>query len=245
MLGGESGQPGMGSAGNDFFSKCLLNGSRERLAQGRIGGHIIDLIIARMQRAHQAVPDGGPQSVIFDEVLVVHVMRHGGVDVFSHPIPVQAFGQDLEPEVTIYIIADLEKHVRHNGCVMHRQGEGDHCYDQRLQNGFKGMKGIGCPGRWIGGFMMDEVYVLENFGMMHEAMRPVEIGIMEEEHPDKSEEVIGLAVLMDVIVEVGVRFQDGEGDHAHGGKDAHRDGGIKNIPLIVFEPGKSRLYLTG
>jgi hypothetical protein len=60
------------------------------------------------------------------------------------------------------------------------QGQQKKEYDQNagLYDAFQGMKSIGGPGGRVGRLVMHEMHDLEKSRVMHESMRPIEIGIV-------------------------------------------------------------------
>ena len=66
------------------------------------------------------------------------------------------------------------------------------------------MEGIGCPGRWIGRLVVNQVKKLEQLFLVHQAVHPVKIGVVHEEHDGEGGTKIGPSVITNILVEVGI-----------------------------------------
>jgi len=82
--------------------------------------------------------------------------------------------------VTVYIVDDHEEKKERQVVKSYRKSEEEYYYNTHFHDGFEGMEGIGCPGGGIGGLMVNKVKIPEDAGVMHEAMGPVEVSIMQE-----------------------------------------------------------------
>ena len=71
--------------------------------------------------------------------------------------------------------------------------------------------------------------VPEEFGLMHQPVHPVEIGIVNEQHQGKSQEIINLSVFVPLIKKVGVIREDSEDQCSHGRKNQNGNQREKNI----------------
>jgi hypothetical protein len=90
--------------------------------------------------------------------------------------------------------------------------------------------------------MMNFVNFIVNFGMMHQAMCPVKIGIVNDDHEYNCKEKIGPAMLVNVFVNLGI-FQHKwvSDDKNHGRKHKKCGHGIGNFALKIFGCGKASL----
>ena len=62
------------------------------------------------------------------------------------------------------------------------------------------MKCIGRPGRWIGGLMMHQVYIVKDLFMMHNSVTPVEISIVHEQHEWEGRKIIDPTIFRNICV---------------------------------------------
>lgn len=87
--------------------------------------------------------------------------------------------------------------------------------------------------------MVNEMYGFEEFGQMHQSMHPIEVGIMEKEHPDEGEEIVELAILPRISTEdVCIGKEHKENEHGYCGKHHNSNERIDNVSVIVFVFGK-------
>lgn len=103
------------------------------------------------------------------------------------------------------------------------------------------MKCIGGPGGGIGGLVMGEMNMSEEYWSMHQPMHPIKIGIMDQKHEGESQEIINHAEFLDVPVEICPRVNHPKYKRGHGSKNQNRQQGIKNITAIILMLGKFML----
>jgi hypothetical protein len=100
------------------------------------------------------------------------------------------FWIELPAEMTVHIVENHEKKEDYKIGSVHRQGkkknDQNSCFNDRLQ----GMKGIGCPGGWIRGAMVNEMKPFEQDLIVHQSVHPIEIGIMHKEHDRENRKII-------------------------------------------------------
>ena len=84
---------------------------------------------------------------------------------------------------------------------MYGNGKKKHCKDAGLYNRFQRMKGIRGPRRWINRFVVHQVQNAEQLFVMHDAVRPVEVGIVQQQHQRKRQEKIQPSMRFDVRVQ--------------------------------------------
>ena len=119
---------------------------------------------------------------------MVLVMVHGGIDPFSQPVFAESFGVDLPTQMSVYVIDD--GHEEEDDEVQGVCGYGEQEYDEYpdFYHRFQRMEGIGRPWRGIGRSVMHQVKQFEQFWMMHDAMHPVEIGVVHDHHDREGQE---------------------------------------------------------
>jgi hypothetical protein len=87
---------------------------------------------------------------------------------------------------------------------------------------------------------------LEKSGVMHEPMRPIEIGIVYEKQQGEDRNKIKPTHLIDLLVPQGVlgHVRIADKDQGHQGKNGDRDDGIADLPQVIIPFRKSFLDLS-
>lgn len=105
------------------------------------------------------------------------------------------------------------------------------------------MKSVSRPGRWIGGLMMHQVYIVKDLFMMHDSVKPIEISIVHEQHDREGRKIIDPSVFRNVRVH-GCVWPDARMCKYNGRnqcKNDHRSNRIENFSRIIFILGKALL----
>ena len=108
------------------------------------------------------------------------------------------------------------------------------------------MKGISSPGGGIGRLVMNQMHEFEESGMMHEPMRPIEIGVMNEKHQRKYGKKIEPAHFVDAFIPQRM-FSDVSVDNEdqwYQRKNGDRNNGVANLSEIIIPLWKSLLDLS-
>lgn len=108
------------------------------------------------------------------------------------------------------------------------------------------MKSIGRPGGRVGRLVMHEMHDLEKSGVMHEPMRPIEIGIVYEKQQGEDRNKIKPTHLIDLLVPQGILrdIRIAYEDKGHQRKNGDRDGGVADLPQVIIPFRKSFLDLS-
>lgn len=85
------------------------------------------------------------------------VVRHAGVDPLAEPVAFQPPGPKLIAQVTVDVVHDLEQHKQAEQAHMYWKQKGSQRNDARFQDRLDRVKCIGCPWRWIGGAVVDQM----------------------------------------------------------------------------------------
>lgn len=105
------------------------------------------------------------------------------------------------------------------------------------------MKRVCSPGRWIGGLMVNKMHMPEQSGVMHEAVREVEVSIMNKNCKRDADEEIDQAAFMDVKIQLSVTvFYPDEHSDSNQREDANAAHGIKKLFRESFLRGIFPLY---
>lgn len=124
-----------------------------------------------------------------------------------------------------------------------RNGKGKYIDDARLHHGLGRAKGKGGPRRWVGAFVVQQVKKLEQFGVVHEAVRNIKIGIVHEQHYRKDEDIVSGAVLAELAVKSSVRLDGGLVEHqGYQCKNNKSDKGVKHFAAIIAALWPTLLY---
>jgi hypothetical protein len=86
---------------------------------------------------------------------------------------------------------------------------------------------------------MNQMEERKDFFIMHQAVRPVKISVMKEEHNWESKEKIKPSMLMDVSI-ISCMRRDGrifQNQYGHCSKNENGNSRINNFPGIIFQPG--------
>jgi hypothetical protein len=167
---------------------------------------------------------------------MVLIVVHGGIDPFSEPVSAETFGVDLPSEVSINVVDDGHQKEDDEVQGVYGNGEQEDDEDPYFEDGFQWMECVCGPGRGIGGSVMHQVKQFEQFRVMHGAVHPVEIGVVQDQHDRERHEEPCPPVIRYIRVECGVWsdiiiFQQEQGNQC---KDQDGSDGEAYFPQVVF-----------
>jgi hypothetical protein len=161
-------------------------------------------VIILSQRSHPTVPKQEIKAVIALEILVVLVVANGSIDPSSDPCLVKISGVKLPAQVSVNIVHDHEKEKDQYMKFMDGDGKKENNQDAGFNECLQGVERIGCPGRWIGRLVVNQVKEFEQLFVVHHAVHPVKIGVVHEEHDGEGGPEIQHAVFINIAVKVGI-----------------------------------------
>src|ERR1700694_2348762 len=93
--------------------------------------------------------------------------------------------------------------------------------------------------------MVQQVHTPEQLAVMHKAVHPVEIAIVDEEHERKGQEKIKPSVLLDARIKTsgcgnGRHMEDAQ---RHQGEYGSGECGVADLALVIFSAGHALLDL--
>ena len=113
---------------------------------------------------------------------MVQVMIYRSVDPFADPILAKTFWIDFITGMPVNIVNNRKQKEDRQVQAVNRDCKQKHSSDPNFYYGFKGVKCIGSPWRWICRLMMYQVKEFKNFWMMHQPVCPVKIGVVNNKH---------------------------------------------------------------
>jgi hypothetical protein len=139
-------------------------------------------IIILSQRSHPPIPEQEVKAVVALEILVVLVVANGSIDPSSYPGLMKILWVKLPTKMPVNIVDDHEKEKGQYMKFMNGDGKKENNQDAGFNECLQRVEGIGCPGRWIGRLVMNQVKKPEQVFLVHHAVHPVKIGVVHEEH---------------------------------------------------------------
>ena len=91
---------------------------------------------------------------------------------------------------------------------MHRHRIEQQGADPRLDVGFADVEAIGGPGRRVGRDVMDPVHHAEEGAMVKQAMRPVKVGVVNEDRDQETDEIPWSIHIVSTCTYIFVRTPD-------------------------------------
>src|SRR5688572_16278198 len=92
---------------------------------------------------------------------------------------------------------------------MYWNGKKKNSSDTHFNDCFERMKSIGGPGRRIGRLVMNKMKEFKDFWMMHQPVRPVEIGVVNNKHQRERSIKIKPSMFFDLCVKCSVWLDSG------------------------------------
>ncbi len=96
---------------------------------------------------------------------------------------------------------------------MYRKQEGYDGNDAEFDNGFKGMKCHCCPRRRVGGQMVNFVKVRKQRALVHQSVRPIKVGVVNDKREEYREHKVSNAVIMNILIYHRVLCHRSEKEH--------------------------------
>ena len=175
-----------------------------------------------MQGSHPPVPEQEIQAE------VVPAVRRGCVDPGDQPVVLPAVRNPVATGMSVGVKQAGNRLKDHESHRMDRHDENDADADQHLQHGLPWMKAVGRPGGGMHRPVMQAVHPAEQGAAVQQAMQPVELGIVHDQHEHDAQEKPGPAVFSDTHVEPAVcneietdqqaAVDDGDDQHGQQGK---------------------------
>ena len=167
--------------------------------------HFVKLAVVIVpERTHDTIPEQEIQAVVAFEELVMLVVVYGSIDPFTQPVCIEAFRIELPAAVTVNIVNDHEQEEEGQMKLVNGDGKQEDDNNTYFHEGFQRVKGIGSPGGGVNGFMVYQMENAEQCGMMHQAMGPVKISIMDEQHERECHPEIKNTMLMYIGIVSGI-----------------------------------------
>ena len=163
----------------------------------------------------------------------------------EHRMRRHASRKQLETAVADNVPDDHVKHEQVYDRDVQRQDKYEDCQEQRLNHGLHGRKGIRRPRRRAVRFMMQPVKPFEHARMVHQAMRPIEIGIVKHDGHGQTEGAVKPAVIREIRVNErpAVRHRDVDEDAVER-KDERREKRIEYLAPDRMGRREARLDLA-
>jgi hypothetical protein len=201
------------------------------------------LVVILPGGAHQPVPKRKVEAIVALKILVVLVVVNGRIEPFAQPMAVGALGKKFVAQVPIYIIDRHKYQKSHDMHKMDGDGKGKYIDNTRLHHGFRRAKGKRSPGRRVGTFVVQEVKEFEQFGMVHQAVRKIEIGVMHQQHHQKYQYIIRGTVFSKLGIKSSVGLDGRVVEHQrHQCKYEKSDDGKKHFAAVIAALGPTLLY---
>lgn len=107
--------------------------------------------------------------------------------------------------------------------------------EHALNDGFQRMKSKRSPRRWVRAFVMHQMHVFEDRFPMHGAVRPVEIGIMQNDQHWNAQPKIKLPIFAYIHVDGALTaFDQVQREHTYNGKHNNGTQRVKDFSLNVL-----------
>ena len=148
--------------------------------------------------------------------------------------------------MAIDVISRHKKQKGGDNVAVQGQHKSGHYQNSRLDDSLRGLKSKSRPRRRIGGFMMHQMKRFEQFGVVHGAVRPVKIGIVQQNKQEKRQHSVSRSVLIPIFVEHRMWPNDGViKNHSNQRKHNKSQNRIENFALIVSRFLEFRLNFAG
>jgi len=206
---------------------------------------IVFFYIAGMLGIHQPVPDPEIEPIIPLELAVMEIVIDGGIEYFKKKRMSESTGQDLISQVAIHIDHKSTDGEQQDGQGMHRNKKDNDQQHGAFRPGFYKMKGIGGPGRRIGGPVMQQMGYAKDLGVVQQTMHPIEISIVDDEaqqHTDRDPPT-GICGEMEIHLRIS-RKGCIDDQKCNNGQDKGGLERVDDLPLKVLSGGMTLLDLV-
>lgn len=136
--------------------------------------------------------------------------------------------------MAIDIVDHHDEQKEGDGQGMHGHDKCNHHDDSGFDHCFQWVESKGRPGRWIHREMMDFMENGKEFGVVHEAMGPIEVRIVNHQHDQDADYEIAGTEILPPGIQLSIRSN---GSHeepiADGGEDDRGDQRIENFTQVV------------
>ena len=165
-----------------------------------------------MVRPHQPVPEVEIEAEVGAVGFVVLGVVGGSVEEEAERGAEEPGGEELVAAVAEDVEGNLPEHEDREGQRVDRQREDDERGDSGLDKGFPRAESIGRPGRRAERAVVRAVEKAEQPRVVHQPMRPIEIGIVDQDDDTDADQEPRPAVVADAEIHWRPAGDDGE-DH--------------------------------
>ena len=169
---------------------------------------VFDLIksafVLRVICPHQSIPNVEIQAVIVIHLGVVHVVVRWGVEPLPKRVIHKTLGRNLIAQMPQYIEQQRPGGKQKQYQRVKRHHQYNHRNHADFQDSLKRMKRQGSQRRWVPGQVVYPVQHGKQTGVVHHAVHPVKIGVVQKHQEPKGKEQIAPAVFAHIEVDVGV-----------------------------------------
>ncbi len=131
-------------------------------------------------------------------------MANASIDPSANKGFVKILGVKFPAKVSVNIVYDHENEKDQYMKFMDGDGKKKNNQDTGFNDCLQRVEGIGGPGGWIRRLVVNQVKEFEQLFLVHQAVHPVKISVVHEEHDGEGGPEIEHAVFINIAVKVGI-----------------------------------------